>query len=126
MSRMIEVGYAPYLECSSRGEKRLSAYFARIKRRGNKTIESLYQARKLFLIDGELVSGLSIKEAKGKKPLNLADCKEMYSKYWDEYFQENPHLLNLIKQYNGFSDIFGKEGSVCQAIEIYRIRQSLE
>jgi hypothetical protein len=114
------------LECSSKGDRRFSALYAKIKRRNNLTIETLYQARKLFRINGELVSGLSFKEAKGKKPLNIEDCKEFYRLLWSEYFQENPHLFLTIKQYTGFSDIFGRPGSVCQAEEIYRIRQTLE
>lgn len=45
---MIRVGNAPYLECSSRGDKRFSAFYARIKSLGYKSIEELYQAKKVF------------------------------------------------------------------------------
>ena len=115
---MLIFGTPPILECSSRGDKRFSAFYARIKRRGNKTIEELYQARKLF--EGG-VSGLSIKEAKGKLPVNIEDCRSYYSLLWREWFDENPELLLELGQYNGFSDVFGQSGHACQAEEVYNI-----
>lgn len=115
---MLVFGAEPYLECSSKGEKRLSAFYARIKRRGNRSIEELYQGYKLF---PNLVSGLPPKEAKGKHPINMDDCKRFYTILWTEYFKENPDLIDMVKAYNGFSDIFGQHGHVCQAEEIYRI-----
>ena len=117
---MIIFGQEPVLECSSRGDKRFSAFYARIRRRNNQSIEELYQGYKLF---PGMVQGLSTKEAKGKYPINMEACREFYSLLWDEYFRENPELLEVIRQYNGFSDIFGQPGRVCQAEEIYRIHQ---
>ena len=115
---MLKFGKSPYLEVSSKGDKRFSAFYARIKRRNNRSIEELYQARKLF---ENGVSGLSVKEAKGKRPVNIDDCRDYYSQLWQEFFQENPELLLEISQYNGFSDIFGQENHCCQAEEIYLI-----
>ena len=113
---MLKFGEEPFLECSSKGDKRFSAFYA--KWRG-KSIEDRYQAAKVFE-DGS--TGLSWKEAKGKKPVNAEVVRGYYSALWDHYFEENPELLEVIKQYNGFSDIFGQEGHACQAEEIYRIR----
>lgn len=76
------------------------------------------QARKMFT-DGS--SGLSFKEAKGRKPVNIDDCRDFYRMLWQEFFDENPELLIELSQYNGFSDIFGKPGHACQAEEIYLI-----
>lgn len=115
---MLIFGTEPILEVSSRGDKRFSAFYARIKRRNNKSIEELYQARKMF--EGG-ISGLSIKEAKGKQPINIEDCRSFYSQLWNEYLDENPEFLIELSQYNGFSDIFGQRGHVCQAEEVYRI-----
>jgi hypothetical protein len=115
---MITFGTSPVLECSSKGDKRFSAFYARIKHRNNKSIEELYQARKVFE-DG--VSGLSPKEAKGRKPINIEDCRAWYSQLWNEYFDANPDFLIELSQYNGFSDIFGQKGNACQAEEVYRI-----
>ena len=116
---MLTFGSAPILECSSKGDKRFSALYARIKRRDNKTIELLYQNRKMF--PGH-VWGLTIKDAKGKLPVNIIDCRNYYRQLWDEYIkEENPGLLIEMSQYNGFSDIFGQPNHACQAEEIYRI-----
>lgn len=115
---MLTFGTAPILECSSKGDKRFSAFYARIPWRGNRTIEELYQGYKLF--DG-YVSGLSIKEAKGKKPINIEACRKFYSQLWNEYFDAHPEFVIELSQYNGFSDIFGQAGHACQAEEVYRI-----
>jgi hypothetical protein len=115
---MVRFGREPFLECSSKGDKRFSALYARIRWRKNMTIEELYQRRKIFE-DGS--TALSFKEAKGRKPINIIDCRQWYSQLWREYFDENPELLLEISQYNGFSDIFGQQGSACQAEEIYNI-----
>lgn len=116
----IRHGSPPFLECSSRGDKRFSAFFARIKSLNNCTIETLYQGFKIFP-DG---SNCTIKEAKGRKAINQKEAHEYYSYLWDLYFQENPDLLEVIKQFSGVSDMFGKVGSCCQATEIWFIRNT--
>jgi hypothetical protein len=116
---MLKFGTAPFLECSSKGDKRFSAFYAKVE---GETIEKRYQACKMF--DG--VCGFSWKEVKGKTPDNIEECRDIYSTLWDMYFEENPELYDVIKQYNGFSDIFGQRGHACQAEEIYRIRMELE
>lgn len=68
---MIIHGKAPFLECSSKGDKRFSAVYAVVKGRGRRTIEAIYQASKVF---ADNTTGLSIKEAKGRKPVNAEAC----------------------------------------------------
>ena len=116
---MIRRGTAPYLECSTKGDKRFSAFCARIRSRGRKSIEVIYQAAKIFS-DGK--TNLSWREAKGKRPVNIEEVKTLYSKLWDKYIAENPHLLCMLKRSTGLSDIFGQEGCQCQVIELWRIR----
>lgn len=116
---MIYHGKAPFLECSSAGDKRFSAYFARIKGRGNRSIEEIYQAAKLFSCGSV---GLSIKEARGKRPVNIRECRALYEALWDEYMTENPDLLVVIREASGLCDRFGQRGHVCQATELWRIR----
>ncbi len=116
---MIRRGIAPFLECSSKGEVRLSAFFAQIKTRGGFTIEVLYQAFKIFE-NGE--TNLGWKQAKGRKAVNQEEAAAFYSKLWDEYIAENPDLLLKIRAASGLSDIFGQEGHCCQATELWRIR----
>lgn len=117
---MLRVGTPPYYECSSKGDKRFSAFWARLKCLGNKSIEEVYQASKVFE-DGS--TGLSWREAKGRKPVNADEVRKLYSELWDEYFKENPELYEVIADKTGFSDIYGQAGHACQAEEIYRIQQ---
>lgn len=121
---MIRFGEEPFLECSSKGDKRFSAFYARLKRNAEviKSIEEWYQYTKVFE-DGS--TGLDWRQAKGRKAVNQEYCRKVYSHLWDLYFQENPELLDVIKEYKGFSDIFGQEGHACQAEEVYRIWKSL-
>lgn len=118
---MIKHGEAPFLECSSRGDSRFSAFFAKIKKRGNRTIEEIYQAAKVFE-NGE--TGLGWRRAKGRSPINYEETKALYSTLWDEYIEENPNLLSVLKEASGLSDLFGQEGRCCQATELWRIRNS--
>jgi hypothetical protein len=118
---MLRRGSPPYLECSSRGEKRLSAFYARIKGRGGRSIEEIYQAAKVFR-NGD--TGLPIDEAKGFRPVNVKECRELYARLWDEYVAENPDLLDLICSQSGLTDRFGQFGHACQVIELWRIRNA--
>src|SRR3990167_3104273 len=104
---MIRFGKPPFLECSSKGDKRFSAFYARIPSRGNKSIEEIYQAAKAFS-DGS--TGLTWREAKGRKPVNAEEVRRLYSLLWDEYIEKNPSLLAALKAANGLSDIFGQPG----------------
>ena len=115
---MIKCGEAPFLECSSKGDKRFSVFYARIKSRDNKTIEEIYQASKVFS-DGK--TGLLIREAKGKKAINDKFIRALYSSLWDEYIDENPELLAVLVKSSGLSDLFGQKGHCCQATELWRI-----
>ncbi|QIG71295.1 hypothetical protein EVB94_187 [Rhizobium phage RHph_TM40] len=113
---MVKFGSEPFLECSSKGDKRFSAFYARIKSRDNKSIEDIYQSSKIFE-DGS--TGLSWKEAKGRKCVNQTEVRNLYRRLWIEYLDENPDLVEFLKRFNGYSDIFGQDGHACQAEEIY-------
>lgn len=119
---MLRFGDAPYLECSSKGDKRFSAFYARVEVNGViKSIEDHYQNSKVFE-DGS--TGLDWRQAKGRIATNQKWCREVYSELWDKYFTIHPELLDVIRQHSGFSDIFGQEGHACQAEELWRIRNS--
>lgn len=115
---MLKRGNPPYLECSSKGDKRFSAFFARPKSLGGRSIEEAYQAMKV-LEDGR--TGLSPREAKGKPATNQAECAVAYETWWKEWVLEKG-LLPTLQDASGLSDMFGKEGSVCQAEVLWRIR----
>ena len=116
---MITHGRPPFLECSTRGDGRFSAFRAQIRGRGNLTIEEIYQSAKVFE-DGS--TGLGIWRAKGRHASNAAEVLRLYGQLWDEYMSENPHLLPVLTAASGVSDIFGKPRSACQATELWRIR----
>jgi len=115
---MIKHGIAPFLECSSRGDRRFSAFYAKPKSLQGKSIEEAYQAMKIFE-DGS--TGLHWKKSKGKKAINQEDCAIAYANWWAEWvYQEN--LLSTLKAATGLSDIFGQVGHVCQATVLWNIR----
>ena len=116
---MVRHGTPPYLECSSRGDRRFSAFCARVNGR---SIEETYQAAKVFS-DGS--TNLSWRQAKGRTPTNIEYVRGLYSKLWDQYIEEHPELVPVLLSASGLSDMFGKEGSVCQATELWRIRSIL-
>lgn len=118
---MIRHGEAPYLECSSRGDKRFSAFYARVN---GASIERTYQAAKILTIAGQRSAGWSINVAKGRRAENDAEVRKLYGALWDQYIRENPALLEVLKAASGLSDVFGSPGSVCQATELWRIRNA--
>lgn len=117
---MIRHGEAPFLECSSKGVKEFSAFYARLHCEGGKSIEEIYQGAKRFK-DGS--TGLTWKQAKGRKAINQNYCSRLYGRLWDLYIQENPELLDILVKVTGVSDIFGQPGHCCQATELWRIKK---
>lgn len=115
---MLKYGNPPYLECSSRGDKRFSAFYARPASLNGKSIEEAYQAMKIFP-DGS--TNRSWREAKGMRPINPTQCSEAYDEWWLEWVEQE-NLLPVLKEASGLSDIFGQPGHVCQAEVLWRIR----
>jgi len=113
---MIKHGTAPFLECSTRGDKRFSAFCAFID---GQSIETRYQAAKVF-DNGD--TGLSWRQAKGRKPVNADFVAKYYSLLWDQYITDHPELLDVLKAASGLSDMFGQPNHQCQATELWRIR----
>ena len=120
---MIRHGEPPYLECSSKGDRRFSAFHARLCVHSGKSIEDVYQASKVFT-DGS--TGLGWREAKGKRAVNMEEVRRIYSALWDQYIAENPGLLPVLRAASGLSDVFGQTGNACQATELWRIRNSIQ
>lgn len=116
---MIRFGVEPYLECSSKGDKRFSAFYATID---GVSIEKRYQAFKKFS-DG--TTGLDWRSAKGKTPVNIEECRNYYSELWNSYIKNHPELHQVLIEASGLSDIFGQANHACQAEELWRIRKEL-
>ena len=113
---MIRHGVAPFLECSSKGDKRFSAFYARVNGR---SIEERYQWEKIFA-DGS--THKDWRYAKGKVAVNQEQVSDLYSRLWDRYIEEHPELLAVLRAAYGLSDVFGQPGRICQATELWRIR----
>lgn len=108
------------LECSSRGDRRFSALFAKISIKGKeKSIEEIYQDSKRTE-DGK-------KAGKGK-PFDYVICpftgdklpaeeaSNLYKGLWITYFTRNPDLVEYAKGFDEFHDMFrGKDTVNCQA-----------
>lgn len=114
---MIRVGKAPYIECSSRGDQRFSAFHARPKSLYGFSIEEAYQFMKV-LPDGR--TKLSWREAKGKRAVNHDECMLAYYDWWLEWIEQE-NLMPVLKAASGLSDMFGKTGSVCQAQVLWEL-----
>lgn len=111
-------GVPPYLECHSRGDKRFSPFFAYVN---GESIEVQFQAHKIFE-DGS--TGLTWKEAKGRKATNQEECNILYINLWKQYIKEHPELLIVLKQATGLRDMFSKLGNLNQAEVLWNIRNN--
>ncbi len=93
-------------EVSSKGDKRFSAFYARLK--DGRTIEEAYQLD----VKGYRIYGNSPMLGKGKPPLDKS--KDLWSEYlalWQTWAEENPALIQdlrdkVIKHYGILSDKF--------------------
>lgn len=89
---MVRHGMVPYLECSSRGDKRFSAFFARVR---GKSVEQWYQEAK-DLGDDLTNETLTWKERQGLPAVNQKECAALYSALWDKYMENHPKLLGVL------------------------------
>jgi hypothetical protein len=116
---MLKYGVAPFLECSTRGDRRFSPFCAKVN---GKSIEDQYQEAKVFA-DGS--TGLSWQEAKGRRAVNQRECALLYSQLWQKYIAEHPELHPVLMGATGLCDYFGHKGGPCQASELWLIRHNL-
>ncbi len=119
-------GQKKILECSSKGDKRFSAFYARVKAFGiMASIEDHYQLVKRF---PEVPH--TCRDAKGKKPTHIcinshdlhADyLSEWYASLWIKYLDEHPELVKYAQEFDDFHDMFRGKSVNCQAdmIRIY-------
>ena len=124
---MIKHGVAPYLECSSKGDTRFSAFRARLVSKNWRTIEELYQSYKIFPshlsgVDPTTGHMKEWRHAKGRMGLNQADAVLYYDLLWREYIHENPELIQVLVAATGLSDMFGQPGSCLAATSLFKIR----
>jgi len=91
-SRRVKKG-EPYFECSSKGDKRFSAFYAYID---GKSIEEIYQLD----IKGYRGKYKNILQAKGKPCLNKTkeECYKEYKALWRRYLEENDYIDFLLNE----------------------------
>lgn len=113
------------LECSSKGDSRFSAFYAKVKIFGvYDSIENHYQLSKRI---GDF-KPKTWKDVKGKTPTHIHingydyDLKytvAWYDLLWVKYLDNNPDLVGHAKQFDKFTDMFkSKNAVVCQADSI--------
>lgn len=81
-------------ECSSAGDRRFSALYARL--RDGRTIEEAYQLD----LKGYRAYGSDWRLGKGRPAINGLTQEELWAEYvalWDRYLSENPGLLEDLR-----------------------------
>lgn len=117
------------LECSTRGDKRFSAFVAKIDVCGKiATIEEHYQTSKVFLNELGKLEQYTLKTGKGKNPIlfkvgeqyfNVKYLSNYFDLLWFKYLEKNPSLVKILSQYDDYNDMFkGKNTINCQADSI--------
>ena len=108
------------LECSSRGDKRFSALFAKVTIKGKeRSIEEFYQDAKRTADGKKAGKGRPfdhiIDPYTGTK-LPAAEASNLYKGLWISYFSKNPDLAAYAGNFEGFTDMFRNEKTEnCQA-----------
>lgn len=117
------------LECSTAGDKRFSAFYAKVKLFGKwDTIENHYQSSKMFMVNGQMQQ---VDNPKGKKPtcvvvqnqfLDVKYLTPFYNLMWFMYLDNNPELVSYLSRFDSYHDRFvGKNtlNSQAEAIRMY-------
>jgi hypothetical protein len=123
------------LECSTKGDKRFSAWYANVIVYGQtNSIEQHYQFSKVFMLNGQQTSFTDVKYIKhiqyqGNKPITFRVNKCMfdisllsawYKSLWLKYLDANPDLVQFASQYSTFTDMFSKKGSLNSQADVIR------
>lgn len=114
------------LECSSKGDKRFSAFYAKVEVNGKMaSIEEHYQLSKRFKDEqGKYVIPQKVMDAKGKTPVHfvlggkiydVSYLSSYYSLLWVKYLDKNPELVQYAKDFDDFTDMFRGSSINCQA-----------
>ena len=105
------------LECSSKGDKRFSSFYAKVSFYGKvDSIENIYQSVKRDkngnkVKKGQYVSYININNI-------ILDSKYLtpfYKLLWVKYLDENLHLVSYAKQFDDYNDMFKGKSINCQA-----------
>ncbi len=127
----IQIREAKILECSSKGDKRFSAFYAQVPVHDKMdSIENHYQRSKRFKhpdhLDNEnvFISYMNATDAKGKTPVcfmvdgfmySLSMLSMWYKLLWMKYLDHAPALVEYASGYDDFHDMFKGKSVNCQA-----------
>lgn len=113
------------LECSSKGDQRFSAFYAKVSSFGKvASIEEHYQLCKRFRTPYETIIPKTVEEAKGKTPshielngveYDIGYLTLYYKGLWMAYLDQHPELVEYAKQFDSYSDMFKGKSINCQA-----------
>lgn len=106
-----------YLECSSAGDKRFSAFYAKTSFYGvEDSIENIYQSVKRDKNDNKVGKGRRVDHIciKGKR-LDVKYLTPLYKMLWVKYLDNNLELVEYAKGFTAFGDKFRGKAINCQA-----------
>lgn len=113
------------LECSSKGDRRFSAFYAKVVVGGVlQSIEDHYQLAKRFRQGVWIIRPHTWRDAKGKKPVHFDIAgkaypvellSEFYYALWHRFLSERPDLVEFLKGFDGYTDMFARPGGNSQA-----------
>lgn len=109
------------LECSSKGDKRFSALYAKVKVFGvYDSIENHYQNCKRDINNqvvgkGKKVHKMVIEKTKETIELPPSFLTAYYKLLWCAYLDANPNLVEYASRFNDYHDAFKGKAVNCQA-----------
>lgn len=106
------------LECSSKGDRRFSAMYAKVEAFGVlDTIENHYQKSKRNAVGGSVKKGQPVDHmVLNCHKFHVAMLTDWYRLLWIKYLDGNPELVEYARQFDEFTDMFrGKNTVNCQA-----------
>lgn len=109
------------LECSSKGDKRFSAFYAKVRVFGvYDSIENHYQKCKRdnngkSVRKGQRVDHMSIWNGKANYLIKSEFLTAYYKLLWCSYLDHNPELVEYAKQFDDYNDMFKGRAINCQA-----------
>ena len=105
------------LECSSRGDKRFSAFYAKIKFYGSyDSIENHYQNVKRDAAGRKVGKGQPVDHIHiYGRMLDVKYLTPLYTMMWIKYLDEHPELVEYAQDFDEFTDMFRGKCVNCQA-----------
>jgi len=106
------------LECSSKGDKRFSAMYAKVNAFGvMDTIENHYQQSKRNATGQPVKKGQPVDHVVlNRRQFSAEMLTQWYRLLWIKYLSQNPDLIEYASQFDEFTDMFrGKNTINCQA-----------